>query len=240
MSDTRTENNNLDDLKRILRSEELRPGRARELAQRLAEPPIQDIVALVERFDATRGALVLRLLSRQRSIEVFDALDPRHQADLIGALQNQDVLEFFDELDPDDRVSLLDELPAEIAEALLRQLDPGESKITEVVMGYPKGSVGRRMSPEVPTIYSTMTAGQALDKLRRTADEVETIYAVPIVAHDRKLEGFCSFADIFTAEDDVQLRDIMVDPVFAYAHDDAEDTARWFFAAGLPRFARGR
>ena len=223
-----TETWDLDGLKRILRADSLRPEQAHELAARLAEPPIQDVVALVERSDPTRAALVLRLLSRRRSIEVFDALDPRHQADLIGALQNRDIYEFFDELDPDDRVSLLDELPAEIAEALLRQLDPGESHVTEVVMGYPKGSVGRRMSPEVATIYSTMTAAQALEKLRRSAEDVETIYAVPVVAHDRKLEGFCSFTEIFTADDDTRLAEIMNEPVYCRAHDDAEDTARWF------------
>lgn len=230
MSDTRTEIDAIANVERILRSDDLRPERAHELAHELAVPPIQDVVRLVERVDSTRAALILRLLSRRRSIEVFDALDPRHQADLIGALQQKDVLGFFEALNPDDRVSLLDELPAEIAEALLRRLDPGESQITEVVMGYPKGSVGRRMSPEVPTVYSTMTAGQALEKLRRTADDVETIYAVPIVRHDRKLQGFCSFADIFTADEDVQLSEIMVEPVYAHAHDDAEHTARWFLA----------
>lgn len=215
--------------KLLYTDEEISPARARDLAKLLDEPPIQDIIALVERLSATRGALALRLMSRQRSIEVFDALDAGHQADLIGALQNDEVVKFFAELDPDDRVSLLDELPAEIAEALMRNLDVNEREVTGVVLGYPKGSIGRRMSPEVPVLFEDMTSEDALTYLRRHADDLETIYLLPITRRDRRLVGVLSMRDLFTAADDARLADIMeTDIVQANAHDDAEDTARWF------------
>lgn len=219
----------VEELERILRSEEdVEPARARELSAMLNEPPIQEVVELVERSNLTRAALVLRLLSRKRSIEVFDALDPAHQADIIGALQGREIFEFFDQLDPDDRVSLLDELPAEIAEKLLRNLDASEQDITGVVLGYPKGSIGRRMSPEVPTVYESMTTEEALATLRAQANEVETIYLLPVVRKDRRLVGVVSLRTLFTADPACLVRDLMVQPVYANAHDDAEETARWF------------
>ncbi|KQB87161.1 magnesium transporter [Corynebacterium lowii] len=214
--------------KTILTRSKLDPARAPQLAHELAEAPIQEVIELVERSSAARAALILRLLSRSRAIDVFDALDPAQQADLIGALQSKETYEFFEDMDPDDRVSLLDELPAEIAEQLLRNLDKTERDITGVVLGYPKRSVGRRMSPEVPTIYADMTAEQALDELRRQADEVETIYLIPITNHDRTLVGVCTLREVFTAAPDTRIEQIMVEPVYANAHDDAEETARWF------------
>ncbi|MEJ4099093.1 magnesium transporter [Corynebacterium mastitidis] len=207
---------------------DLDPARAPQLSEELAHAPIHEVIELVERSSATRAALVLRLLSRSRAIEVFDALDPAHQADLIGALQSKETYEFFVGMDPDDRVSLLDELPAEIAEQLLRDLDATERDITGVVLGYPKGSVGRRMSPEVPTIYADMTAARALDELRRQAHDVETIYLIPVTNRDRTLVGVCSLRTLFTADPEVPLADLMAAPVYANAHDDAEETARWF------------
>ncbi|MGV0342389.1 magnesium transporter [Corynebacterium mastitidis] len=207
---------------------DLDPARAPQLSEELADAPIHEVIELVERSSATRAALVLRLLSRSRAIEVFDALDPAHQADLIGALQSKETYEFFVDMDPDDRVSLLDELPAEIAEQLLRDLDATERDITGVVLGYPRGSVGRRMSPEVPTIYADMTAARALDELRRQAHDVETIYLIPVTNRDRTLVGVCSLRTLFTADPEAPLADLMAAPVFANAHDDAEETARWF------------
>ncbi|NLF90251.1 MAG: magnesium transporter [Corynebacterium marinum] len=198
------------------------------MAARLEETPIQEVVRLVERSTATRAAVVLRLLSRRRSIAVFDALDAAHQADLIDALGDRAVYEFFAELDPDDRVSLLDELPAEIAGRLLRTLDGSEREITGVVLGYPKGSIGRRMSPEVPHLYEDMSVDETMDKLRRVADDVETIYTLPIISRDRTLVGVISLRELFTAEGSAGVAELMAEPVFASAHDEAEETARWF------------
>ena len=204
------------------------PKDAPRLQKLLAETPLQDVIALVERHNAVRAALALRLLPRQRSIEVFDALDSAHQADLIDELGNTEVFEFFDELDPDDRVSLLDELPAEIADRLLRSLDQDERDVTGVVLGYPKGSIGRRMSPQVPEIYREMTVDEALARVRETADNLETICTLPVTLKDRRLVGVISFRTLFTARGNRLVEDLMSDPVFAYAHDDAEETARWF------------
>ena len=221
--------NSIDALDQLLRSDEsISPAEAKTLQRYLEDPPIQDIDRLVERYQGSRAAVALRLLPRRRAIEVFDALDPAHQADLIGALQNREVFEFFDELDPDDRVSLLDELPAEIAERLMRNLEPSERDITGVVLGYPKGSVGRRMSPEVPSLFVDLTVDEALTVLKKSADDVETIYSLPVISRDRRLEGICSLREIFTAPSGTRLEEIVTKPVVANAHDDAEETARWF------------
>ena len=96
-------------LELMLRSgSDIDPEDAPKMQALLDEPPIQDVVALVERQNPVRAAVVLRLLSREKSIAVFDALDAAHQADIIDELGNSDVYEFFDALEPEDRVSLLE------------------------------------------------------------------------------------------------------------------------------------
>lgn len=204
------------------------PKKAPRLQELLARVPRQDLIAIVERQNALRAALALRLLPREKSIAVFDALDAKHQADIIDELGNADVYEFFDELDPEDRVALLDELPAEIADRLLRSLTQTQRDVTGVILGYTKGSVGRRMSPEVPDIHPEMSMEDALYTLRDTADELETIYTVPVTRKDRRLVGVVSLRELFTAERGILIEDIMNEPVYAYATADAEETVRWF------------
>lgn len=209
------------------------PKKAPKLQKLLAEVPRQELIAIVERQNAVRAALALRLLPRAQSIAVFDALDAKHQADIIDELGNADVYEFFDELDPEDRVALLDELPAEIADRLLRSLTQSKRDVTGVVLGYTKGSVGRRMSPEVPEILPSMTVDEALTTLRDTADELETIYTIPVTRSDRRLVGVVSLREIFVAQSGVLIESIMQDPIYAHASDDAEETVRWFLPLDL-------
>lgn len=204
------------------------PQKAPRLQELLARVPRQELIAIVERQNALRAALALRLLPRQKSIAVFDALDAKHQADIIDELGNADVYEFFDELDPEDRVALLDELPAEIADRLLRSLTQTQRDVTGVILGYTKGSVGRRMSPEVPNIHPEMSMEDALRTLRDNADELETIYTVPVTRKDRRLVGVVGLRELFTAERGILIEDIMNEPVYAYATADAEETVRWF------------
>ncbi|MCG7262128.1 magnesium transporter [Corynebacterium aurimucosum] len=206
----------------------IEPQKAPRLQELLARVPRQELIAIVERQNALRAALALRLLPRQKSIAVFDALDAKHQADIIDELGNADVYEFFDELDPEDRVALLDELPAEIADRLLRSLTQTQRDVTGVILGYTKGSVGRRMSPEVPNIHPEMSMEDALRTLRDNADELETIYTVPVTRKDRRLVGVVSLRELFTAERGILIEDIMNEPVYAYATADAEETVRWF------------
>ncbi|MGV0350183.1 magnesium transporter [Corynebacterium guaraldiae] len=206
----------------------INPQKAPRLQELLARVPRQELIAIVERQNALRAALALRLLPRQKSIAVFDALDAKHQADIIDELGNADVYEFFDELDPEDRVALLDELPAEIADRLLRSLTQTQRDVTGVILGYTKGSVGRRMSPEVPNIHPEMSMEDALRTLRDNADELETIYTVPVTRKDRRLVGVVSLRELFTAERGILIEDIMNEPVYAYATADAEETVRWF------------
>lgn len=225
--------NYLAHLEEILDSADISVEQAELLSALLAEVKITDVIRLVERSNATRAALILRLLSRKRAIFVFDALDAGHQADLIDALGAQDVHDYFASLDPDDRVALLDEVPAEIAELLLKNLAGSERDVTGVILGYPKRSIGRRMSPKVPHLFGTMTVDSALRSLREIATEVETIYMLPIITIDRVVIGVTSLRDLFVAAGDELVENIMSKPITAKASADAEETARWFLALDL-------
>ncbi|WP_080792966.1 magnesium transporter [Corynebacterium pacaense] len=211
----------------------LKAENAAELAQQLETEPIRDVIDTVERTSAAKAAVLFRLLSKERAATVFDALDPRHQAELIGAFQDSEVLEFFEELEPDDRVSLIDELPAPIAERLMRSLDAEGKRVTTLILGYPRGSVGRLMSPKTLLIRDTLTVAEVSELVRSTSKDAETIYTLPIVDADRRVVGVVSLRKLFLADPAANISSIMKKPVMAHVMDDAEDTARWFVQLDL-------
>ena len=157
---------------------------------------------------------------------VFDLFSPNMQGDLIHDLQDAEVAAIFAELDPDDRVWLLDELPATLAPRLLRGLSAKERDMTSEVLGYPKGSVGRRMSPESLNLRADATAGDTLERVRSGLDDAETVYALPVLDDARKVIGILSLRDVLRAEPDTLIGDIMQRPDVASAYQTAESAAR--------------
>jgi magnesium transporter len=137
------------------------------IAAWLAETGTLDIADEFTRLDAAEMAIAFRLLPRDRALDVFEALDPHHQQLVLDGLLGDRVRHLIEQLDPDDRVQLLDEMPAKVASRLLAQLSPDERSLTTVLMGYPEESAGRHMSPEYVSLRASMTAADAMAKIRR-------------------------------------------------------------------------
>lgn len=196
------------------------------IAEALAPAAPQQVTSLLERLSVEQRAIVYRLLSKDRALEVFELLSPGMQGDLIHGLQDAEVAAIFTDLDPDDRVWLLDELPAALAPRLLLGLSPKERQLTAEVLGYPKGSVGRRMTPEFVSAREGFTAAEAMARVHARLDEAETIYTLPVLDDSRHVVGIVSLRDLLRADPDAQLSEIMQDPDVATAYESAEVAAR--------------
>ncbi|MGE2835657.1 magnesium transporter [Mycobacterium sp. SMC-4] len=184
------------------------------------------IVTLLERLDRRQQAVLYRVLPKDRALEVFEGLDASLQRDIVGGLQDDAVAALFADLDPDDRVELLDELPATVAARLLRGLPPSERELTAAILGYPQGSIGRRMSPEFVSVRASMTAAEALDRVRGRLADAETIYTLPVVDDDRVLVGVVTLRGLLAAAPQTPVGEMMSVPHWARATEDAEHAAR--------------
>lgn len=214
-------------------NEALRERSLTTISRTLAEQDPHDVARVLEREDPADRAIIYRLLSRDRALEVFDLLDPEMRSELIQGLRAEDVAKVFEELDPDDRAQLLDELPAGIAKALMTGLSPAERALTAPMLGFSPDSIGRYMSTEYVRLNDGMTLGEALAHVHRRGDDAETVYQLPVTTAHRKLLGVISLRRVVTGRPDDLVRDHMRDPVFLHATDDAEYGAREIIDAHL-------
>lgn len=201
----------------------------------VAPASAEQLSSLLKRLPLKARAIVYRLLPKGPAVEVFELLSPRMQSDLIRGLQDAEVAAIFADLDPDDRVWLLDELPASLAPRLLSGLSQKERQLTAEVLGYPKGSVGRRMTPEYVSTRSDSTAGDALARVRARLDDAESVYTLPVLDDSRRVVGIATLRDLLRAEPGDRVSDIMRHPDVATAYQTAEAAARK--CAGLGHLA---
>jgi magnesium transporter len=81
----------------------------------------------------------------------------------------------------DDRTRALGALPSEVAHALIARLPASEARSSLTLLSYPEDTAGRFMTPDYAWVRPTMTAGEAIDHLRRTGRNKETLNVVYIV-----------------------------------------------------------
>lgn len=201
------------------------------VADSIVPASAEQMIALVERLPHRQRAVVYRLLPKERAVELFERLSPGLQTDLIRGLQDAEVASIFADLDPDDRVWLLDELPAALAPKLLQGLSDKERQLTANVLGYPKDSVGRRMTPEYVSVRQESSVSAALDRVRERLDEAETVYTIAVLGENRRVVGVVSLRDLLRADGDLAVSEIMQSAQTVTAYKPAEAAAR--ICAGL-------
>ena len=189
----------------------------------LGTPP--EIVVELERQDATTRAIAFRALPKDLALSVFEAFAPPLQGELIAELRDEGGALLL-AMDPDDRASLLGELPAKVARRMLQGLDPAEREKTTALLGFPPGSIGRRMTPHVVTLPEKSTVGEALEQVRAQEPEAETIYASAVIDPTRRLLGMVSLRRLLTTPPETPLADVTRDPISVFAVDTQESAAR--------------
>src|SRR5690606_17391797 len=169
------------------------------------------------------AVLLFRLLDKDRAIEVFEELGPDDQQNVLSGLRDRAFRDLVEAMDPDDRARLLGEAPAKFAQRVLAGLSAHERAMTAELLGYPEGSVGRIMTPEIVLIRRDFTAEQALATVRAKGAAAETIYTLPVADDQRHLIGVVDLRDLVLAEPTDTVANLATsDSESVRATDDAE------------------
>src|SRR5882762_10377287 len=181
-------------------AELIRQRNFNQLREILCEFPPPDIAEIFYDLDPEDEAVLLRLLPRELAAEVFDHLPVEDQEKMLHALGSEEVARILNDLPPDDRTRLLEELPAAATQKLLALLKPEERKIATELLGYPKDSIGRRMSPEYVAIQQNWTVGEVLAHLRKVGRDRETFNQLYVVDDKGRLVDSVRLRNLVLAE----------------------------------------
>src|ERR1700722_10727315 len=158
-----------------------------ELREKLERTHVSDIAEMLTAMPPKERAIVFRLVARERAAEVFGYLAPSEQGELVHSLTADEVKRMLNAMRPDDRTRFFGEMPAEVTRKLLEELSPEELRESRELLGYPPESVGRYMTPHYVAVSPGMTAGEALEHIRKVGHKSETLNVVYILDADGKL-----------------------------------------------------
>ena len=160
-----------------------------------------DVAELFEEIADERLPRLFRLLPKEQAAETFVEMQPEQQELLIRGFSDAELRAVVEELYVDDAVDLVEEMPANVVKRILAQADPEMRKDINNLLRYPENSAGSIMTTEYVSLRPQMTVIQAIDRIRKTGVDKETIYTC-YVTEARKLLGTVSVKDLLLATDD--------------------------------------
>ncbi|WP_327101324.1 magnesium transporter [Nocardia vinacea] len=179
------------------------------------------------RMDAIQAGVAFRLLDKDLALAVFEELEPVDQQQILEGLRDQSFRDLVEAMDPDDRARMLREAPAKVAKKVLAGLSARERRMTASLLGYPEGSVGLYMTPEVVALPRNLSVPDALQTVRIKGINAETVYTLPVVDAGRRLTGIVELRELVLSRPETMVSDLVVtEPTFVRATDSAEKAAR--------------
>ena len=186
-----------------------------------------DVAELFEEIADERLPRLFRLLPKEQAAETFVEMQPEQQELLIRGFSDAELRAVVEELYVDDAVDLVEEMPANVVKRILAQADPEMRKDINNLLRYPENSAGSIMTTEYVSLRPQMTVIQAIERIRRTGVDKETIYTC-YVTDSRKLLGTVSVKDLLLATDDsLPVAEIMDENVISVSTlTDQEEVAQ--------------
>lgn len=164
----------------------------------------------------------------------FLTLSYHEQAELVLLLSPLQRQIWLRRLAPDDVADLIQQTSEERRHELLNALDELSRREVTALLAYQEDAAGGLMNPRFARVRPDMTADEAISYLRFQARDVETIYYAYVIGNDQRLLGVISFRDLFSAERERPVRDIMHTSFVAVTEEmDQEEVAALFSTHAL-------
>ncbi|MDQ3427521.1 MAG: magnesium transporter [Gemmatimonadota bacterium] len=225
----------LDHVERMV--ELVRSGEISTFVRRAHDYEPADLADVLSALDDDERVTVVQALPPELSSQALAEMpEEAHAEDTLAALDPGRAAEIVEELEDDDAADILGELDPIKQERILAAIEHRAE--VDTLLRYDEETAGGRMTTHLVSVRDTATAAEALDEIRRQAEQVEEFYQVFVVDGNRRLIGILPFKDLVVSRPERQIREFMADADISVPPDlDQEEVARLMARYNLPSVA---
>lgn len=180
-----------------------------------------DAAIIFEELEDEDKTRFVRELSIELAADVLEELDSDEFEEFIGMLRPSRKSEILEEMSPDDIVDILSELPEQRQEQLISLMDVEDAEDVRELLDYGEDTAGGIMTTDFISIDRDLSLAEAIDEVRRQAEDAETIYYVYVSDQNEKLVGVVSLRELLVGNADSKIADIIHKNVIS-VHIDAD------------------
>ncbi|MDK2822689.1 MAG: magnesium transporter [Clostridia bacterium] len=200
----------------------------KHLKQFLKDTHPADIAEVLSQIETKADQqFLLAQLDSQLAALVLNELDAELVAEFLQEISEDRVSEILDEMSFDDAADFLGELSENEKEKFLELFEDQDAEDVQELMEYEEDTAGGIMTTEYVAIPDNITASKAIEVLRETAPDAETVYYVYVINMKNQLVGVISLRELIIANPNALISDIMRKKVISVnVNEDQEDVAR--------------
>ena len=167
----------------------LNTGKHSELRGALMMLNEVDIAHFMESLDREKLLLCFRVLPKDVSADVFTYMSADQKQTLIESIGDNEIRSLIEDMFLDDTVDFLEELPANVVRRVLQNTSEEKRNLINQFLRYPENSAGSLMTIEYMELKTGLNVRQAMNEIRKTGLDKETIYTLYIIDSARRLIG---------------------------------------------------
>ncbi len=179
-----------------------------------------DLADILEELDSPQRAVLLEGLDTEHASDALEEIDPAVQRDIVFSLRKERVAQLIRDMTPGQAADVMSVLPADEKRAILKLLDPDAASKIEEIIEKQDTTILNFTTPNFFKCPPGMTVAQAHASFREAAKSMDVVMYFYIVDPSDKLLGVLDIRDLFMAEDQTLLKDLMVENVISLKADD--------------------
>ena len=200
-----------------------------KLREWLRDLNVADIAAMMEELDEELQLKTFRILPKDMAADIFSYLPIEVEQQIITSISDREAGKIIDNLMTDDATDLLEEMPANIVKRLLANASQETRRDINHLLRYPEDSAGSIMTVEFMDLKEGQTVAQAIERIKKTGVDSETINICYVLDYQRKLKGTVALRYLLLKDPDEKIGDIMHENVISlHTLMDQEEVARQF------------
>jgi len=186
-----------------------------------------DLAEVLVNLDEDDKKSFLDLLTWEESSEVLSELGSESFSEVLKLLDEDKKIYVLDMMSQDDIVDKLGELEEDRQKEIIDYLDEENASDVRELLVYDEDTAGGIMTKDFISLKSDYTIYKAIETLRKTEVDNETIYYVYVTDLEEKLVGVISLRELIIAKPNQLISEIMNENVISVnVSDDQEEVAR--------------
>ncbi len=204
-------------------------GKYSELRKEIIDINVVDIAQLFEELEKQKLLIIFRILPKDIASGVFAHLSNDLQRFIVESISDKEIKSIMEQLFLDDTVDFLEEMPSNVVKKVLKNADEETRKLINQFLRYADDSAGSIMTIEYVDLKKEMSVQQAINHIKKTGVDKETINTCYVIDAQRILEGVVSLRKLILSDASESISDIMdTDIKYVYTHDDQEKLSSLF------------
>ncbi|SDM18636.1 magnesium transporter [Franzmannia pantelleriensis] len=193
------------------------------IRQLVAEMQLADLAEFVQHEQEGTTLSLLDYLPLDKRANAFGYLEEETQAQIAGEMNDTELVELLNHMSADERADLFKLLDEPRQQGLLRRLAQAERDDLRKLASYEEGTAGAVMTSDYVAVPSSLDVATALDKVRHTGPNAETIYQIYCVDDEGRLLGTLSLREMILANPKDTLASLMTEELVVAKVDTPQE-----------------